>query len=98
MNTVNQILLLFLLGFMWSCSQQNSTTDESKNLSDQELEQTENFVNIYKASSIASTIKYPLTSSPNDLRLKAKGATSKFKEIEKILAIPDNNGNPSTIL
>jgi hypothetical protein len=95
MNTVNQILLLLLLGFMWSCSQPNATTDESKNLSDQELEQTENFVNIYKASSIASTIKYPLTSSPNDLRLKAKGATSKFKEIEKILAIPDNNGNPS---
>ena len=27
--------------------------------------------------------------------MRAKGNTSKFKEIEKVLAVPDNNGNPS---
>lgn len=92
----NKLIVLVISAMVAiGCNQPASIQNELEGLSDQEFEQTENFVDMYKATSIASTIKYPLTSSPNDIKLKEKGATSKFKEIEKILAIPDNNGNPS---
>lgn len=74
---------------MYSCSQ-----DEQIN-SKVEVLKTENFVNLDEAYGIASVIEYPLSSNPKDANLRTKGATSKFKEIEKVLTVPDNNGNPS---
>jgi uncharacterized lipoprotein NlpE involved in copper resistance len=95
MKYINKILLLLFTIVLIGCNQPASTQNEPEGLSDQEFEQTENFVDIHKATSIASIIQYPLTSSPNDLKLKEKGATSKFKKVEETLAIPDDVGNPA---
>lgn len=74
---------------MYSCS--NDEQIDSKI----EVEQTENFVNLDEASSIASVIEHPIPLNTKNASLRAKGVTSTFKEIEKVLAVPDKDGNPS---
>lgn len=74
---------------IYSCSQDEQVTPTT------EIQQTENFVSLDEASGIASVIEYPLSSNSKGASLRAKGPKSEFKEIEKVLTIPDKDGNPS---
>lgn len=86
LKQAKQFFLVLLVGVLiYSCSQ-----DEQIN-----PQQTENFVNLAEASSIASVIEYFPTSDVKSAKTRGKGVASKFKEVEKVLAVPDNEGNPS---
>ncbi|HBH24194.1 MAG TPA: hypothetical protein DDY13_12320 [Cytophagales bacterium] len=90
LKQTKRFFLILLIGVLiYSCSEDEQVTPTT------EIQQTENFVSLDEASGIATVIEYPLSSNPKDVNLRAKGNTSKFKEIEKILSVPDSEGNPS---
>ncbi len=90
LKQTKRFFLILLMGVLiYSCSEDEQVTSTT------EVLQTENFISLDEASGIASVIEYPLSSNPKDANLRAKGNTSKFKEIEKVLSVPDNEGNPS---
>tara|TARA_B110000114_G_C14722749_1_gene249925 strand:+ start:81 stop:314 length:234 start_codon:yes stop_codon:yes gene_type:complete len=74
LKQTKRFFLILLIGVLiYSCSQDEQITPT------EEIQQTENFVNLDEASGVASVIEYPLSSNSKDAGLRAKGATSKFK-------------------
>ena len=92
LKRTKQFFLLFFIGALfYSCSQEEQIEMTSKT----EIQQTKNFVSLKEVSSIASAIEYPLSTNSKNANLRAKDdGSSTFKEIEKVFALNDNEGNP----
>lgn len=90
LKQTKRFFLILLVGVLvYSCSQDEQIDSKI------ESEQSENFVNLNKASDIASVIQYPLPVNTNYKSLKAKRVTSMPKVIESITKVPDEDGNTS---
>ena len=90
LKQAKRFFLILPIGVLiYSCSQDEQVAPK------EEIQQTENFVNLDEASGIASVIKYPLSSNPKNANLRGKGVTSPFKEIESVTKVPDEYGKTS---
>lgn len=79
---------LLVITLLYSC-QQEEVVKSTK------IQQSKNFVQLDEVTAIATVLEYPITTTSDNAAARTNGVTSIFKDIENVLEIPDENGDPS---
>ncbi len=87
LKQAKELLIVLLISVsIFSCQQVDVTKT---------IDINQNFVSLDEASAIATVLEYPITSTAQNTAARANGVTSTFKNIESVLEVPDDKGDPA---